>query len=174
MTQIHETLPSLRSQGVEQLFPTPQGSPATHSTPHQHVFDRQAELTKLARSMLLSFLELVGVLAVDVERYPAKLEDLRVLFVNAHHLINEYRPHQARETLIALMEDEVRGMRAEVEGVRRMGEKVEEVLGALAGEGEAVGVGVDVELPLSRGQVEEGRRAERMERVWGALDAIEI
>jgi len=66
-----------------------------------------------------------------VDQYPSKLEDLRVLFVNAHHLINEYRPHQARETLIGIMEGELVRKRGEIEGVRRMGERVEELLRGL-------------------------------------------
>ena len=33
-----------------------------------------------------------------------KIKDLSVLFINMHHLINEFRPHQARETLCVIME----------------------------------------------------------------------
>ena len=33
-----------------------------------------------------------------------KIRDLSVLFINMHHLINEFRPHQARETLCVIME----------------------------------------------------------------------
>lgn len=33
-----------------------------------------------------------------------KIDDLSLLFVNMHHLLNEFRPHQARETLRVMME----------------------------------------------------------------------
>ncbi len=31
------------------------------------------------------------------------MEDLNLLFINMHHLINEFRPHQARETLRVML-----------------------------------------------------------------------
>jgi len=33
-----------------------------------------------------------------------KLEDINLLFINLHHLINEFRPHQARETLRVMLQ----------------------------------------------------------------------
>lgn len=33
-----------------------------------------------------------------------QIDDLTLLFVHIHHLLNEYRPHQARETLRVLMD----------------------------------------------------------------------
>lgn len=35
---------------------------------------------------------------------PLQIDDLTLLFVHIHHLLNEYRPHQARETLRVLMD----------------------------------------------------------------------
>jgi mediator of RNA polymerase II transcription subunit 7 len=32
------------------------------------------------------------------------VEDLSLLFIHIHHLLNEFRPHQARETLRVMME----------------------------------------------------------------------
>jgi len=126
---------------------------------------------KIARSILLSFLELVGILSVNVDQYPSKLEDLRVLFVNAHHLINEYRPHQARETLIGIMEGELRRKRGEVEGVRRMREKVEEVLKGLMEQNE----GEDEDGVMSNGEVVGNtKKKESASMIWKALDALEI
>ena len=85
----------------------------------------------MAKSLLLNFLELVGVLSVNPEQYGRKIEDLRTLFINAHHLLNEYRPHQARETLILMMEEQLARSRAETDGIRNMKEKVDSILDGL-------------------------------------------
>lgn len=36
-----------------------------------------------------------------------KLEHIRIIMLNMHHLINQHRPHQTRESLIVLMEEQL-------------------------------------------------------------------
>ncbi|KAI9834040.1 MAG: hypothetical protein M1819_003325 [Sarea resinae] len=159
---IDEVLPSLADQGIEQLYPA-------HSSGGESgwTFDHTFYLRKIAKSLLLNFLELVGVLSVAPEQYGRKIEDLRTLFVNAHHLINEYRPHQARESLIMMMEEQLERSRRETEGVRQIKEKVERIL-------EELGKGADVsdEGMISgrseRTQAE--RRVDEQRRIWEALE----
>jgi mediator of RNA polymerase II transcription subunit 7 len=67
-------------------------------------------------------------LCADPSAAMPKLEDIKRLFLNAHHLINMYRPHQARETLIMMMEEQLEEGRREIEECERVKEKVEQSL----------------------------------------------
>ncbi|KXJ79402.1 hypothetical protein RP20_CCG001096 [Aedes albopictus] len=69
-------------------------------------FDRKKELKKLNHSLLVNFLDLIDLLVhnPDSPQRAEKIEDLNLLFVHIHHLLNEFRPHQARETLRVMME----------------------------------------------------------------------
>ncbi|XP_004927837.1 mediator of RNA polymerase II transcription subunit 7 [Bombyx mandarina] len=83
---------SLESQGFRRLYP-------------MH-FERRRELKKLNHSLLANFLDLLDLLVhcPDSPKRAEKVEDLSLLFIHIHHLLNEFRPHQARETLRVMME----------------------------------------------------------------------
>jgi len=51
--------------------------------------------------------------------------------MNAHHIINEYRPHQAREALIQSMEERIAKIRGEIEAVKNMKAKIESLPASL-------------------------------------------
>lgn len=84
------------------------------------------ELKKLLRSALVNYLALIGMMAVDPESFPPKVEDLRIVFVNMHHLLNLYRPHQSREGLILLMNEQIAKMREEIDRVHTENENIKE------------------------------------------------
>lgn len=86
----------LEASGVRRLYP--------------QAYDHKRELKKLNHSILVNFLDLIDILirAPDSQKRMEKLDDLNLLFINMHHLINEYRPHQARETLRVMMEEQKR------------------------------------------------------------------
>ena len=65
------------------------------------------------------------------EKYGPKIGDLRTLFLNAHHLLNEYRPHQARESLALRMEEQLERSRAETAAIRAAVARVDAVLDGL-------------------------------------------
>jgi mediator of RNA polymerase II transcription subunit 7 len=73
---------------------------------HPQNYDHKRELKKLNHSILVNFLDLIDILikSPDSPKRTEKLEDLNLLFIHMHHLINEFRPHQARETLRVMME----------------------------------------------------------------------
>jgi len=82
----------LESQGIRRLYPSN--------------FDHRRELKKMNHSILANFLDLLDTLinAPENSKRQEKADDLSLLFIHMHHLINEFRPHQARETLRVMME----------------------------------------------------------------------
>jgi len=121
-------LPSLKEQGIEQLYPSPPtDSGSQPSTPSNHAY----YLLKISKSLLLNFLEFVGILSASPEQFEDKLEDLRNLFINAHHLLNLYRPHQARESLILMMEEQLEQTKEEIQKIDCVKERVEGLLNSI-------------------------------------------
>ncbi|KAJ1966832.1 Mediator of RNA polymerase II transcription subunit 7 [Dispira parvispora] len=91
---INDLLPSLAEQDVEQLYP-------------EEGYNRMQELTRLNDRLVFKFLDLVETLAVSPEGFAKHVEAIRLTLVNMHHLINEYRPYQARQTLGLILEDQI-------------------------------------------------------------------
>lgn len=160
--QTSEPLPSLVSQNVTQVY-----------TSHPHDVPNIARLqattlTKLVRSILASFLSLVDVLAKDPVQYSKRIEDLSTLFLNAHHLINEYRPHQARESLIRILEEKIETMREEVREVARFKGEVGTMLSA-TGQDDAEEL---KETGPDRKSTKDDARDAFQKRVWAEMEAI--
>ncbi|VEL20314.1 unnamed protein product [Protopolystoma xenopodis] len=80
-------LRSLESQDVRRVYP--------------QTYNRKRELRKLNFSILANYLDLLDIITRDPSspKRPEKLDHLAILFINMHHLANEYRPHQARDLL---------------------------------------------------------------------------
>lgn len=113
--QIEDKLPSLSDTGIKQLYSNSDGNK-----------DRIFELKKLLHSLLIQFIELAGIMSISPELFPAKIEDIRVLLINMHHLLNEYRPHQSRESLILLMESQLEDKRREITDLKKKNEEVQQ------------------------------------------------
>ncbi|KAJ5123832.1 uncharacterized protein N7515_007657 [Penicillium bovifimosum] len=129
------TLPSLQEQGIEQLYPEPSTDAEQDSSQPSPPLNHAYYLLKISKSLLLNFLEFVGILSVAPEQFEAKVEDLRNLFINAHHLLNLYRPHQARESLIMMMEEQLKHSQEEINQMDKVKAEVEGVLEQLQAEG---------------------------------------
>jgi mediator of RNA polymerase II transcription subunit 7 len=52
-------------------------------------------------------LELIDILIKNPQLYPKKLEEIKMIMINMHHLMNTYRPHQARQILIEILQTQV-------------------------------------------------------------------
>ncbi|KAI1356018.1 mediator complex, subunit Med7 [Xylaria sp. FL0043] len=125
--KLKDELPHLDDGEIRRLLPNPD----ERDQDGKH-FDRATILKRLAKSLLLNFLELTGLLATSPEEAEDKITDLRDLFINFHHLINEYRPHQARESLISMMQAQLDRTRAETNAIRDANDKAERVLEGLS------------------------------------------
>ncbi|KYK61138.1 hypothetical protein DCS_02279 [Drechmeria coniospora] len=129
---LDDKLPTLEDQGITNLHA------AANESQQQQLqdkdgkhYDRALELKKLSKSLLLNFLELVGVMSHNPADGEAKVKDLRTLFINLHHILNEYRPHQARESAIEMMQDHLDRTRAETAAIRTQVDKARSVLEGL-------------------------------------------
>ncbi|CAO0789204.1 unnamed protein product [Mucor circinelloides] len=92
--QINDRLPTLQELGVKQIYP-------------EDSIDRVQELKKLNRSLIVQYLDLLDVLEKNPSEYGKHIENISTILLNMHHILNAYRPHQARETLRLLMEHQL-------------------------------------------------------------------
>ncbi|KEQ94173.1 hypothetical protein AUEXF2481DRAFT_6226 [Aureobasidium subglaciale EXF-2481] len=111
---------SLAQAGIQELYP----ADVVHLDPTPH-------LQTLTRAVLMNFLEMVGTLSVNPTQGPEKVEHLQTLFFNIHDLINRYRPHQARESLIMTMEDQLDKIKAQIKSVNSAKDRMQQVLGEI-------------------------------------------
>lgn len=78
---------TLEEQGIKPLFPKE--------------YDYRREIKKMNASLSASMLDLLDALirSPESDKRVEKCSDIEMLFIQIHHLINEMRPHQARETI---------------------------------------------------------------------------
>ncbi|XP_020585009.1 mediator of RNA polymerase II transcription subunit 7a-like [Phalaenopsis equestris] len=109
-------LPSLEDQGVRQLYP---------KGPN---IDYKKELRSLNRELQLHILELADVLVDRPSQYARRVEEISLIFKNLHHLLNSLRPHQARATLIHILERQIQHRKQAVEDIKRRREEAQKLL----------------------------------------------
>ncbi|GAB9475270.1 Mediator of RNA polymerase ii transcription subunit [Globisporangium polare] len=81
--------------------------------------DYKGQMKKINRSLLANFVELVDVLTKRPSMFNEKLDDLEQLFLNMHNLINAFRPHQARETIIQMLKAQIQERRDAAQDIRK-------------------------------------------------------
>ncbi|KAG0054589.1 Mediator of RNA polymerase II transcription subunit 7 [Gryganskiella cystojenkinii] len=63
--------------------------------------------------------------------FAVKVDQIRMIFINMHHILNEYRPHQARETLRLMMQNQLKSKQQETEALKKTCADLRKKLAAL-------------------------------------------
>jgi mediator of RNA polymerase II transcription subunit 7 len=156
---------TLVDSGIEQLYPD---DPSVYTNPTPH-------LIALTRSLLTTYLALVGILSTNPTLYESKVKDLETIMFNVHGLVNRYRPHQARESLILMMEERVQGLREETRRITEGRARVGEIMGGLGNAERESGRDDEGERlnNQEREKVVDGKWKERQRELWNAME-VEI
>jgi mediator of RNA polymerase II transcription subunit 7 len=94
-----------------------------------------------------------------------------------HDLINQYRPHQARETLILMLEERIEKLRGEIRAIGEAGEKMEGAFKQLreTGEAQAEALANGNELAEKNADRDAGNQdKQRQKAAWEALQAANL
>jgi len=154
---------TLADLGIERLYPD---HPSVYLNPQYH-------LISLARSQLTTYLTLVGAMSQDAESWPPFAADLETITYNMHDLINRYRPHQARETVILMMEERIERMKDEIKQIREGREKVEGLMKGLQdGGGDGGPQGMETDDVVRKEGGTGGKRKARQRAAWAALEGM--
>lgn len=136
-------------------------------------------LSLLLKSLNLNFLEFFTVMGDDPVSWEQKMKDIGMILENVMAVINLLRPHQARESVKALLEKRLSDGREEMERCDQMKEKIEEFLRKVEEDGKvekmeretANGLGVNVmQSAVDKKKAEE---FEKSRRLWAMLDDLD-
>uniref|UniRef100_A0A1I7ZBD4 Mediator of RNA polymerase II transcription subunit 7 n=1 Tax=Steinernema glaseri TaxID=37863 RepID=A0A1I7ZBD4_9BILA len=80
------------------------------------------EFKKMNASVIVNFLDLLQILinSPDSPERNQKIEAIRLLFINMHHMVNEYRPVQARTTLSVMLDHQNKEMQKLTDDIRKL------------------------------------------------------
>lgn len=122
--QFKDKFMNLSDAGIQQLYP----DPVKTNDEEEDIFtmERIQELKKLTKSLLLNFLELVGLVVKNPYYLNEKVEQTRIILINLHHLLNSYRLHQSREDLILKIEDKISTTEKEVQDINDTVKSIED------------------------------------------------
>ncbi|KAI5072259.1 hypothetical protein GOP47_0012365 [Adiantum capillus-veneris] len=112
----NDMLPDLEEQGLRQLY---------SKGPN---VDYKKELKTLNRELMFQMLELADVLVERPSQYARRVEDISLVLRNMHHLLNSIRPHQARATLIHILQMQIERRKQAIIDIRRRREEAQVLL----------------------------------------------
>ncbi|MCH0629963.1 hypothetical protein JNB11_08335 [Kocuria palustris] len=118
-----DKLPSLKDTEWDQLYPA-NDETITLET-------KISELHKLVDLLLLNFLELIGIASIDPSKLEPKIKDISLILININHLLNTYRPHQSRESLIMVLRKQIEKKQKEMEEIDTVTEEIRQRISKL-------------------------------------------
>ena len=129
-----DKLPSLEDLGWKKLYESVDDQDTSRAKIH--------ELHKLTDSLLLCFLELIGIMSIEPQQFHVKIEDLKLILININHILNTYRPHQSRESLIMLLRQNIEQKRSEITEIDKtcdcIRQRIEAIMDQDTGQSEVV------------------------------------
>lgn len=104
------------------------------STPQE--IPTREHLLNLTDRLMRQYHRYVQILATNPsgELWVPQWEEIKKTFEEAHRVINVYRPHEARESLILRYEDQIKEVREETEKVKSSVERARKVVSGLGSE----------------------------------------
>ncbi|KAK4700522.1 mediator of RNA polymerase II transcription subunit 7, partial [Phenoliferia sp. Uapishka_3] len=168
---VEEVLQSLEELGVREMFV--RGA------------DRTASLQTLLQALILSYTQLVSSLLEPPPSLPSLppgeqpptdperlVEHIRLITINMHHLVNELRPVQARETLKAMMRAQIDARKAKTVAMRQ---KCAELTATLASLKVNLTTSSLAPTPSAVSKNNSGRplKTEELERLRAAVDRLD-
>ncbi|EPE02132.1 mediator of rna polymerase ii transcription subunit 7 [Ophiostoma piceae UAMH 11346] len=169
-----DQLPTLEEQGVPRLGAAIPLAAAEKDAHASKVF----ELKKLSKSLLLNFLELIGVLSTNPHDAADKLADLQTIFFNMHQHINEWRPHQTREALISMLQAQLERTRNETRALHEVTDSVRRTLVGLADGSEGTDAKETKEYEENTARTAAGligaqdAEKQRQREIWASMDEM--
>ncbi|OBA23515.1 MED7-domain-containing protein [Metschnikowia bicuspidata var. bicuspidata NRRL YB-4993] len=154
---LENKLPSLKDLGWRQLYRDEDETITSKA--------KIEELHKLLDSLLLNFLELVASVSVEPGKFYVKIEHLKLILINMNHLLNTYRPHQTRESLIMLLQSQIDSKKAEIAEMDLVTRAVKQAIADLV-LSEPAGAGGDApetEPPQETDSVRDSERSRKLE-----------
>ncbi|CAH6722438.1 mediator of RNA polymerase II transcription subunit 7 [[Candida] jaroonii] len=102
-----DKLPGLEAMGFKQLY-----KDEVNDLNNSNL--KIEELHKLVKSLLSNYVELLGIMSINPKEFSDKVEDLKTIIININHILNSYRPHQSRESLIMLLKNQITNKNNEI------------------------------------------------------------
>lgn len=72
------------------------------------LIDKIESLTQINQLLIVKFLELVKILTKNPSEWAKKYEEIETITFYFHHIMNSYRPHQARQSIITILENQIK------------------------------------------------------------------